>query len=594
MKIKRNNAAKKIAVISLLLTLFVFHQNVYAETEAIEDFNVNIAIQKNGVLFVTENIVYNFGSNQRHGIFRDIPLTAVEGPRLHINVSGVSNEFGQPYQYTTSIANNTLRIKIGEPNVFVSGVKTYVISYQVYNAIRNFNDHNELYWNATGNQWPVSIQKAGVSVILPDSFVPNVRMDCFTGLQGSVWKNCVFNQGGSNITYSTTKPLNAKEGLTIVLGIPLGYISNEAVPSQKNYPATNSSNNLNFLVSFFFLGLFIVVLAIVFVLLKPKALPRELRDRPIIAEYEPPDNLLPIEIGALLDHRVDLADISSVIISLAVRGYLKIRFIVEEIAFWPDKKDFEFIKLKDGADLTHPADKIIFDFLFSGRDRVKISDLEKQKDFFQLDFKKIQKATESYLYEKGYFDQAAKDRAEKIRNYLPPTATILFIVFFLSFQILPAGLAIALLPLILIVITILFLMKAKLNYKLTPQGISALGKILGFKEFLEVTEKDRLKFLNAPELQPEIFEKFLPYAMVLGVEKSWSKKFEGIYSQNPNWYEDSTITRFNSDTLSRKLNLFNNYFILNVTSRRRTSSSSGFGGRGFSGGGSGGGGGGSW
>src|SRR3990167_6535750 len=235
MKIKRSNAIKSFVILGVLLTLFGFQQVVRAETERINDFNATITIQKDGSVFVTENIIYDFGSNQKHGIFRDIPLTAVNGPRLNINVSSVHNEVGRPYQYTTSIANNVLRIKIGDPNALITGIKTYIIRYQVYNAIRTFSDHDELYWNVTGHQWPVAMQNASASVVLPDAAIVNVRMDCFTGPQGGTQKNCTFNQDGSTVHYATTQPLNVNEGLTFVLGIPLGYIENTYVPSRQTY-----------------------------------------------------------------------------------------------------------------------------------------------------------------------------------------------------------------------------------------------------------------------------------------------------------------------------------------------------------------------
>ncbi len=129
-----------------------------------------------------------------------------------------------------------------------------------------------------------------------------------------------------------------------------------------------------------------------------------------------------------------------------------------------------------------------------------------------------------------------------------------------------------------------------LGHKLTPKGLSVLKKILGFREFLQLTEKDRLELLNAPELQLEIFEKFLTYAMVLGVEDKWSQKFKDIYyNKIPNWYEDPTVMSFDSFMLTTDLIVFNNSFnkVFNIPS---TSSgfSSGFGGGGSSGGGSGG------
>ncbi|MDO8676531.1 MAG: DUF2207 domain-containing protein, partial [Candidatus Azambacteria bacterium] len=448
------------------------------------------------------------------------------------------------------------------------------------------------------NQWPVAIQNANASVILPDSSISNARMDCFTGPQGSTQKNCIFNQNGANVNYSTTQSLNTGEGLTLVFGVPLGYIQNTYVPPQQSYSKNNTSNS-NFVFSF--LPIFFIVFVFIIVksftrrakITKPKpVIPSELRGQPVVVEYNPPDNLPPIEIGALLDRRVDITDISSVIMDLAVRGYIKIRYTVQEIRFWPNKKDFELIKLKEGADLVHPADKIIFELLFSGRDSVKLSDLKEQKTTFQSNIKKIQEDTERHLHDEGYFDQVAEDKSKKLKTYLSIATVILYIGFFIS-KIFPSGFEFMFIALFVGAVIVLSVMATRLAHKLTPQGISTLGKILGFREFLQLTEKDKLRLFNAPELQPEMFEKFLPYAMVLGVEDKWAQKFEGIYSTIPNWYEDPTATSFNSYVLASNLTLFNGSFnqVFSITSPR---SSSGFGGGGFSGGGSGGGGGGSW
>lgn len=617
MQIKSGNVVRYFVLVlaCFLLTLFVFGRIAKAETEVINNFSADIIIQKDGTIFVTENITYNFGSNQRHGIFRDIPLTTANGPRLSINVLSVDNEVGQPYQYTASITNDVLRIKIGNPSVLISGVKTYIIRYQVYNAIRTFNDHDELYWNITGNQWPVVIQNANTSIVLPDSAMPNVRMDCFTGPQGSRQKNCIFNQRGANVNYSTTQPLNINEGLTIVLGMPPGYIHNTYVlPSRsyttRFYTTTNSpisSENLEFLLAFFpvfliFLIIFVLIIVKLFAqragIAKPKpVIPNELKGQPVVVEYNPPDNLSPIEIGTLLDRRVDVTDISSVVIDLAVRGYIKIRYTVRQIRFWPDKKDFEFIKLKEGSNF-HPADKIIFNLLFKDRNSVKLSDLQEQKTTFQSYIKQIRNDTEQYLHDKGYFDQTAKNKAKKLMTYLRVTTVVLILgVLILGFlagrQFFSNDFQLIFLGLLIVPFVVFTFMIGRLTNKLTPQGISALAKILGFREFLRLTEKDKLRLLNAPELQPEMFEKFLPYAMVLGVEDKWAQKFEGIYTSIPDWYEDPTAASFNSYVLARSLMFFNSSFnrVFNITSPR---SSSGFGGGGFSGGGFGGGGGGSW
>jgi uncharacterized membrane protein YgcG len=575
----------------LLSAILGFGRVSYANAETIDNFYVQIGVKSDGSASVSETITYNFGTNQKHGIFRDIPLTAKDGPTLVIDVLGVADESGQPYQYTESTANNILDIKIGDPSVLISGIKTYVIDYRVYNAMRTFPDHDELYWNATGNRWSVRITQASASVTWPIPTTASSTTACFTGVQGSMDKNCISSGAGNIANYSASQSLGVGEGLTIVAGVPRGYINNVYVapPAGNSSGASGGSALLIPLFVFIMIG-FSIFAKVLFAIrsggTKPKpVIPRELKGRPVVVEYNSPDNLPPIEIGTLLDRRVDITDISSVIMDLAVRGYLKIRYTVEVIKFFPDKKDFELIKLKDGADLAHPADKTIFAMLFSGRDSIKLSDLQQTKTVFQGAIKEIKETVEGRMFEEGYFDKEAKENAKKMSGW---GLTLFMGLFVLSILDVPFAFSVP----VLISALSLMIAGGKLNNKLTAQGVTTLGKILGFREFLQLTEKDKLALLNAPELKPEIFEKFLAYAMVLGVEDKWAAKFEGIYNATPNWYEDPTATRFSSVMLANNLILFNSSFnqVFNITSPR---SSSGFSG-GSSGGGSGGGGGGSW
>ena len=608
----KQHLTRSVVIAGVLLSVFLgFNRVAYAGVEVIENFDAQITVQKTGGVLVTETIVYDFGTNQRHGIFRDIPLTSVHGPQLSITVSGVRDDVGRPYRYTTAITNNMLQIKIGDPNALVSGVKTYVIDYQVYNTIRTFNDHDELYWNVTGNQWRVPISNAIAAITLPDPAITNATMDCFTGPQGSTQKNCTVNGDASHANYATNRSLNIGSGLTVVLGLPRGFINNVyVVPTASSRPHNGHAAKGNWVVFipiFFVMGVSAIVQSLTrrSARMKPTpVIPKELRARPVVIEYAPPDHLLPIEMGTLLDRRVDMTDISSVIMDLAVRGYLKIRYTVEQMKFWPDKKDFELIRLKGGSDLSHPADKIMFDLLFSGGDRVTFSDLQQRATTFQADIQKIRTETEQHMHDAGYFDQAAADRSKKLVVYLGAAIFLLFIgcfvIFFLasifSFGHTHRSIMAPVIPLFIIssVLVVLLIVRAvsRLAHQLTPQGLAALAKILGFRAFLQLTEKDQLQRLNASELQPDMFEKFLPYAMVLGVEDTWARKFEGIYRTAPHWYEDPTTPVFSSYVLTRHLGQFDTSFnrVFNVTS---PTSSSGFSG-GSSGGGSGGGGGGSW
>lgn len=593
---KKNGFSWRLAVFAVLWLLLGFFQTAQARAETISDFAVDLTLKKDGAVLVSETIIYDFGSEQKHGIFRDIPLTAKDGPSLSIAVRGVKDETGQPHQYVAAVNNDVLRLKIGDPNRLVSGIKTYVINYEVYNAVRMFDAHDELYWNVTGNEWPVGIQSAMAVVTLPDAGIADVKKDCFTGSVGSIEKNCLSSQDGVKVNYFATRPLPVNEGLTFVLGVPKGYIQNTAAPPSSAYSAAISSftdSELGFLVLAVAISVLLLLARIFFRRRSKLIIPRELKGRPVVVEYNPPDNLPPLEVGTLLDRRVDSSDISSVILDLAVRGYLKIRYTVEKIRFWPDKKDYELVKVKSGADLVHPGDKIIYGLLFSGRNSVKLSALEEQKTGLRLKIKKLEKEVERYLSVEKYFDSTAKKKFQKREALLSVLMLVFLLGFFVTGRFAEGWDILFFVLFVAMMITLAATAARPPLGHLTAKGVSALAKILGFKEFLQLTEKDKLALLNAPKLQPEMFEKFLPYAMVLGVEKEWAQKFEGLYVQVPEWYEDPSSTGFSSMVLAHNLTLFNASFnqAFHIAT---TTSKSGFGGGGFSGGGSGGGGGGSW
>ncbi len=574
----------------------------FAQTnsEVIHAFNSKIEIQKDGGFIVTESIVYDFGDAERHGIYRDIPTTAAEGPAPIIAVRSVTNETGAAYSYSVSTSNSNVHIKIGSANELITGQHVYIISYAVHNAMRTFTDHDELYWNVTGNGWIVPIDKATVDVVMPTGIVQNsnLKVACYTGAAGSTKMDCLQNSS-SNGAFAATNLLAPSEGLTIVVGIPRGIITNTFITPTYYSSASDGINSGHFFIipllmfgCFWFFVLYKILRKASGKTPKPKpVIPSELKGRPVVVEYNPPDGLPPIVIGTILDRTVDITDISSVIMDLAVRGYLKIKYTVKEIPFWPDKKDFELVKLKDGTDLVHAADQIIFELLFTNRDTITLSELQNQKTKFQSDIKKIKSETEKYLFDEKYFDEAKKDKSKKWIGYFIFVCAIA--VLFSNFVSAAMWLFVFVIFFATVIITTCA--PALLNgFKqgLTPKGITTLAKILGFTEFLALTEKDKLRLLNAPDLKPETFEKFLPYAMVLGVEEQWAKKFEGIYQNMPKWYEDPTSTSFNSFVLMHSLSGFNNSFnsVFAITSPR---SSSGFSG-GSSGGGFGGGGGGSW
>lgn len=121
---------------------------------------------------------------------------------------------------------------------------------------------------------------------------------------------------------------------------------------------------------------------------------------------------------------------------------------------------------------------------------------------------------------------------------------------------------------------------------MTDTGAKQWAKVEGFQLYMSVAEKDRLKFSDAPDKTPERFNKLLPFAVALGVEKDWAKQFEGIdVSQSTNWYVGN-MAAFSAVNLASDIGTS---FASTVSSNSSVSSSGG-----SAGGGVGGGGGGSW
>lgn len=556
--------------------VFAFAVNATAASvEHIQNFDETIDIRTDGSILVNEKITYDFDNNQKHGIFRDIPLTSKDGPEIDIDVNSITDGSGNAYKYSTSFSNKTLRLKIGDANKLVGGTKTYEINYTVYNAIRSSTDHDELYWNVTGNDWPVGIDTVRATIKTPST--STLSTICFTGAGGSQEQACTASQNNSTVNFTGTRVLRAGEGMTVAIAFPKGIINNTY---QKSSIWSAISDFFNEGIWILFLIPAIVILGLatsLFSKIFRPSLPKELKNRPIVTEYNPPDGLKPIELGTLYDRRTDLSDISSIIIDLAQMGYLKIHYTEKQLPLWPDRKDYELARIKNGNDLSG-VNKIMYDFLFNGRDSISLSNLKKSTSAQEM-VQKIKKET---------FTEISSGK-----GYMTPF-TVKSKNFSLPIMIFAAGLILGIFHSLIFYIGLLaslFFAAKILAPKLTPSGIHTLAKIFGFREFLKMTEQDRLRLLNAPELKPETFEKFLSYAMVLGVEEQWAKKFEGIYNQQPNWYESRVDTQFSSLALAHSMKNFHSSFTRSVGVS--SSSSSGFSG-GHSGGGSGGGGGGSW
>jgi hypothetical protein len=596
----------KVFLLSFLLALAVSTISLAQETsysEIIRSYEVSILINKDASIDISEKIQYDFGANQRHGIFRDIPISyKARGGNFNLRISDVTvkDEAGAAYPFSKSkgFLNPDIRVKIGDPDAFVTGIKTYVINYKIRRAINYFSDHDELYWNAIGTQWQVPIENAKTTVLLPEEIEADaLRVDGFVGPFGSTLRPSRItpisaDSGAIEGIEFLQDSLASNEGMTIVVGLPPGTLHK---PTFFETAADTARDNW---------VLLLPVLTFGFLLRLWYTRGRDPRGRGVvIAQFEAPDKLTPSEIGTILDEKVHNKDISADIINLAVKGYLKITRIEAEklLGLFGKSHDYSLEKLKSERDLPNGFERKLMTSLFKrdldsltnqslmkegseslvesgvSRETVRLSDL---KDKFHKDLKEIRGLVYRAVVDKGYFP-ASPTKVKAI--YAGIGAAVIglgvlsgFVFGYLGiFSLVASG---------IMVLGFAPLMPAK-----TKKGAEARELVLGLKEYLRVAEKDRLKFHNAPEKNPKHFEELLPYAIALNVEDQWAAQFEDIYKEQPSWYYDPSGARFSSPAFASDLNSFTRSASTVLAS---SPSSAAGGGSGFSGGGSGGGGGG--
>lgn len=571
---------------ALIFSIIIVALPVYAE-EIVSAFDARIEIKKDSTIRVEERIQYDFGQNQRHGIFRTIPLVYTRnGGNFSFQIVDISvnDDRGTPYPFAISYPGKNIEIKIGDPDKVISGKHIYVVSYTVRRALTYFNDHDELYWNVTGNEWQVPIDRASARIIVPGRIdVSQISRACFIGVFGSKAPcgNVSYDTSSRTILFGQELPLALSEGLTIVAGLPKGVVNQPSLWREM----------LRFLLDnwilFLPLSVFFIMCGVWWKWGKdPKG------RGTIIAEYDAPDGLMPIEVAAILKERLGVKHISAEIISLATRGYIKI-IHEEERGILRSSTEYHFERLKEVDDVS-PFDSLIFESLFGprGHEQSKTVALSALKNTFYRDIPRIKEGVYESVVGKGYFAYNP-EMIRKIFSTIGGIFIIIGIIFVSAFHSLWFFAAQPYFMLSMIVSGLIIMIGGVIMPRRTEKGVHAKEYIVGLKDYLQTAEKGRIQFHNAPEKKPELFDRLLPFAMVLGVESAWAAQFTGIYEEPPQWYSGPVGRPFNAYTLTHDLDSFQRS-AHTILASSAGSGGSGFGGGGFSGGGGGGGGGGSW
>lgn len=535
--------------------------------EQISNFDSKVVVEPSGRVDVTETIAYDFGYASRHGIYRYIPVIYRDDqgntykPGFKFDSAQMD---GQPVNYSISSSGDNEAIKIGSASTTITGLHTYTIKYH-FDSLLVDKDGDLLRFNVTGNGWEVPINRALVTVDGPDA----AQLTCYTGVVGSTDKNCEVDQTNRLVT---ARKVGNGQDFTVEVLWPADTVSNLLQPYKTPWWMTGLIIGA---ILYFVAGVGLFIAGIIRWLGIRYAERRMRREQTIIAQYEPPKDLTPGELGLLIDNKTSLVEVTAALIQAAVAGYIKIEQVSEKTLL--KKAEYKLVKKKDFAGLGK-EESYLLTVMFDTKDEINLKDINKRTTPAAIT--KYQESLKASLKSKGLYTKTSK-----FLSVGGAAGLVVLVIFAFTPMIFILGLAV--LPL-----AAYYYKRAGQTPRLTPEGLKAWAYLEGFKLFLSVTEKDRLAFTDAPARTPKQFSTFLPYAVALGVEKEWAKQFEGIdVTKDMDWYGGSNVHAFTAGYLVG--NLSDSFASTVATSVAPQTSSGGFGG-GSSGGGFSGGGGGSW
>ena len=551
----------------------------------IHDFAALLTVHTDGTLDVVEQLTVRF-TGQWNGLNRDLSLHHFTGQgravKLDVEDGPITDASGNPLrvEHQSLNAGWTRRYHIYIPGA-ANADRTIVIRYRVKNAIRFFfkssdeGEFDELYWNVTGNDWTMFIDSLRARVVLPDDLRPT-RVAVYTGYKGSTANDALIERDANEVGFISRHPLYPYAGMTVAVGWPAGHIAGR--PSWLHEQLMEIVR---------WIPLLFPLLVFIFAYRRWDKYGRDPVEGSYVVRYEPLAGESPGELGTLVDNTADMPDVTATLVDLAVRGYIHITELKESHLLGLVKStDYQFDILKNRGEWKDlKAHEVSYlDALSQCADgdaySVKMSEL--QNKFYRF-LPEIRNSIYDELVEADYYHERpdrAKAKAWGITvfvTFILGGITILSLSRgFVLFE--PAALVIATVLSFVILVIFAQIMPAR-----TVAGARARAGALGFREFLSRVEEDRFKRMIT---SPELFEKYLPYAMAFGVEDNWANAFKDIYREPPQWYTGTG--RFDSVSFGHSISAMSSAAASSMAS---SPSSSGSGGGGSSGGGSGGGGG---
>jgi uncharacterized membrane protein YgcG len=609
--------------------------------ERITHFWSEVQVEKDASVDVTETIDVRAEHDRiNHGIFRDFPTryrNRLGGQtRVRLTFAGATLD-GAPVQASTEPVSGGIRIKLGDPDSLVAvGDHRYVIRYRATRELGFFKDFDELYWNATGNGWVFPIDEAEVRIRLPEA-VPLGQRAAYTGPEGATGSNArIISEKPGEIVWQTTAPLGPQEGLTVAVAFPKGVVTE---PAASAYWLTDYGPHVVG-------GAGLIALLFYFFYAWQRA-GRDPRPGTVVPLFAPPEGLTPAGMRYLTTLSADNRTFAAALVDMGVRGHIK---LVEEEGGWFSRDKTRLDRLESANPLPADEEAALRELAATGE-----SIMMEQKNHTKFSSAKsslsdvLKREYEGTMFKRNYgwaaagvlffvialwataaaivaaADEASLWQIATTLGALAVAALVSFAIHgsstvgkcllsFIAFAAFAVGVAMGApifiealnsglaLPLVIpalalpLVISCFWWIAAP-----TKDGRALLDRIAGFKQYLSITERERLDRMTAPQDTPEIFEKYLPYAIALGVENRWADRFAGVLAaaaaapggqQGFYWYSGSGNPWSNPTSF---VNGVGSSLASTISSASTApGGSSGSGGGGFSGGGGGGGGGGGW
>ncbi|MDX1687737.1 MAG: DUF2207 domain-containing protein [Candidatus Promineifilaceae bacterium] len=520
---------KRLSLIPLFLLLLLLAPRpgeAQAKTYYWESFNVDVQVQTNGDLRVTERQTLVFAGAPFSYGFRKITTANMDGiTDVSVREGDIVYQASSGGQHTFTVEDEGDAVAINWYFPQTTGRHSYTIAYTAQNAIRTEPSGDQVFWNALPGDLGARVENSTISITLPEGIEARTSTALFGGREGENMTTSV-SEDGRRVTFQLTQPRPAGTAVEVGVRFPSGQLELET-------PAWQRREQINDAISLFVLvaSLLIAVGGPLAALMLWYLFGRDPEVGPT-PDYltEPPDETPPAVVGTLVDETAHLHDIMSTLVDLARRGYLTMTETGRG-------KDYEFQRTDKPLEDLRPFERKMIEGIFSGREKRDLEDLRYK---FASRLTQIRNELYKELKERGYVRRSP----EGVRGSYGCLSFGIGGIAFLSFFSLPGifgnGVSTIICPSLALGVTavIMFVVSRYMPAK-TAKGAEAAAQWMAFKKYLQEIER----YTNLEEAT-EIFEKYLPYAVAFGLERSWIRKFSTVPNTPiPPWYVPYPVYR---------------------------------------------------